>query len=488
MNRNLADIIKGIELEILGNSHQDISGIQLDSRKVESGNLFVAVKGTQSDGHVFIEQAIRSGAAAVLCEVLPQHPNPGIVWLKSMNSSEALGKIASAFYGHPSQDLIVTGITGTNGKTTVATLLFDLFTNLGYYCGLISTVVNRIGSTHLSSTHTTPDAIRLQQLLYEMKQAGCTHVFMEVSSHALDQHRVAGLRFSLAIFTNITHDHLDYHHTFENYIKAKKLLFDHLDPEATALVNADDRNAKVMVQNSKASVYRYGLKSPADFKARILEKDLNGMQLHMGETEAWFRLVGTFNASNLLAVYSAAFILGENSQKVIESMTRLHTVSGRFETLRSQDGVVAVVDYAHTPDALENVLKTINDIRSRNENLITVIGCGGNRDQEKRPLMARVATELSDRVILTSDNPRDEDPQEIIRQMQQGVPAQHHKKVLVITDRKEAIRTAVLSASKGDIILIAGKGHERYQEIKGERQPFDDRDITHQMFQLRIQN
>lgn len=488
MKRNLADIVSGLKLEIQGDLSRSITGIQLDSRKVESGNLFVAIRGTVSDGHAFIEKAVSAGAIAVLCEELPAEASQDIVWLRSDQVSEMAGILASAFYGYPSQELIVTGITGTNGKTTVATLLFDLFTSLGYTCGLISTVVNRIGNRSLDSTQTTPDAIRLQQLLFDMKQAGCTHVFMEVSSHALHQHRVAGLRFTLAIFTNITHDHLDYHHTFDNYIRAKKMLFDQLDADATALVNADDRNARVMVQNCKAASYRFGLKSPADFKAKILEKDLNGMLLHMGDTEAWFRLVGTFNASNLLAVYAAAFILGQNPEKVIQTMTRLHTVSGRFETLRSGDGVIAVVDYAHTPDALENVLKTINDIRSRNEQLITVIGCGGNRDQEKRPLMAAVAAEWSDRVILTSDNPRDEEPQEIIRQMHHGVPAQHHKKVLVISDRREAIRAAILSASKGDIILIAGKGHETYQEVKGIKYPFDDRQIATEMFQLRTQS
>lgn len=488
MNRKLKDILAGLKLEISGNTELSISGIQLDSRKVQSGNLFIAIKGTLTDGHAFIDKAIASGASAILCEQVPDDPNPEIVWLKSNQVAEIAGKMAAAFYGHPSQELIVTGITGTNGKTTVATLLFDLFTALGHTCGLISTVLNRIGERRLDSTHTTPDAIRLQELLFEMKNAGCSHVFMEVSSHALHQHRVAGLRFSLAIFTNITHDHLDYHHTFDNYIRAKKLLFDHLDSEASALVNADDRNARVMVQNCKGAIYRYGLKAPADFKSRILEKDLNGMLLHIGDTEAWFRLVGSFNASNLLAVYSAAFILGQPSEQVIKAMTRLHTVSGRFETLRSEDGVIAIVDYAHTPDALENVIKTINDIRSRNEQLVTVVGCGGNRDQEKRPLMAAVAAEWSDRVILTSDNPRDEDPQEIIRQMLTGVPAQHHKKILVITDRREAIRAAILNASNKDIVLIAGKGHESYQEIKGVKHPFDDRQIAHEMFQLRIQN
>lgn len=488
MSMLLRDIVKGLPLEIRGGEDLNISSVELDSRKVKSGSLFAALRGTELDGHAYIQKALENGATAILCEEIPPIADASVTWLLAKNSRELIGPIASAFYNHPSADLKVIGITGTNGKTTVATLLYDLYSALGYRCGLISTVQNIIDGETYESTHTTPDAVSVQALLGAIRDQSCTHVFMEVSSHALDQGRVNGIEFDLAIFTNITHDHLDYHKTFDHYIKAKKRLFDLLDSSAFALVNNDDRNASVMVQNSKASVFRYALKKPADFKAKIIEEDFNGMLLDMDGWQAWFQLVGSFNASNLLAVYGAAFLLGADRQRVIEELSRVRPVRGRFETYRSTDGVTAIVDYAHTPDALENILKTINEIRSKNETLCTVFGCGGERDKEKRPVMGEIATRLSDRVVLTSDNPRSENPENILDEIEKGVPAQHYKKLLRISDRKQAIKTAVLGAQPGDIILVAGKGHETYQIIGQERNHFDDAAVLMEIFHLRTSN
>jgi len=485
MSMLLKDMVKGLPLEIRGRDDLKISSVELDSRKVKPGSLFAALRGTQTDGHAFIQKALDNGATAILCEEIPPEADASVSWLLAKNSRELIGPIASAFYAHPSKDLKVVGVTGTNGKTTVATLLYELYSALGFRCGLISTVQNIIDGESYVSTHTTPDAVSIQALLAAIRDKSCTHVFMEVSSHALDQGRVNGIEFDLAIFTNISHDHLDYHKTFDNYIKAKKQLFDLLDSSAFALVNNDDRNASVMVQNSKASVFRYALKKPADFKAKILEKDFNGMLLDMDGWEAWFQLVGSFNAYNLLAVYGTAFLLGADRQRVIEELSRVRPVRGRFETYRSTDGVTAIVDYAHTPDALENILKTISDIRSKNETLYTLFGCGGERDKEKRPVMGEIAARFSDRIILTSDNPRSENPETILDEIEKGVPAQHYKKLLRITDRKQAIKSAVLGAQPGDIVLVAGKGHETYQIIGQERNHFDDAAIIIEMFDLR---
>ncbi|MBI1307270.1 MAG: UDP-N-acetylmuramoyl-L-alanyl-D-glutamate--2,6-diaminopimelate ligase [Bacteroidetes bacterium] len=461
---------------VQGDENIGITGITIDSRQVKPGFLFIAIRGTVTDGHQYIKTAVDLGAVAVCCEDA-SGITEGTSTVITNDSAIAAGHIASAFHDHPSRKLTMVGVTGTNGKTTVATLLHSLFTNLGNKCGLLSTVENIIGDTRIAATHTTPDAINLNALLDKMVEEGCNYCFMEVSSHAIHQHRITGLSFQLGIFTNITHDHLDYHKTFENYIKAKKAFFDHLDRDAFALVNKDDRNGMVMIQNCKASCFTYALHSQADFQARIIEHDLRGMLLKIGGQEAWFQLVGKFNAYNLLAVYGSAFLLGVPEDEIITELSKLKPVSGRFEYLRNDNGVIALIDYAHTPDALLNVLETINAIRSKNETLFTVVGCGGNRDHEKRPVMANVACVGSDRVILTSDNPRNENPEAILADMMTGVKAQDFKKVLKITDREEAIKTAISMANPNDIILIAGKGHETYQEIKGVRHPFDDRKV-----------
>ena len=466
-----------------------IASVTADSRKVQKNGLFVAVKGTQSDGHQFIDKACEAGAVAVVCEQFPEKLTEGCTYVLVKDSAFALGIIASNFFENPSEKLRLVGVTGTNGKTTIATLLFELFRSMNYSCGLISTVKNQIDNLTITASHTTPDAVQLQQLLAQMVKAGCSYVFMEVSSHAAEQQRIAGVDFVLGIFTNITHDHLDYHGTFENYLLAKQKFFNQLSPLANVLVNRDDANALKITENTKAKVHTYGLSPGADYHCKVVEKQLNGMLLRMEGADLgdgidlWSSLIGNFNASNLVAVFGAASILShDDSVHILTKISNLHSVEGRFQYLRSANGVTAIIDYAHTPDALKNVLDTIRDIRTGNEQVITLIGCGGDRDNAKRPEMARIAVELSDRVVLTSDNPRSEDPEAIIQQMKSGVGGQNFKKVLSITDRREAIRTAFALANKGDIILIAGKGHEKYQEIKGVKYPFDDLEEVRQTF------
>lgn len=470
----LNDIIGATEISVLsGSKDVAVAGITSDSRKAAEGVLFVAVKGTRADGHDFVAQVIEQGCSVIVVERVLQVP-AAVTQIVVQDTSKALGELAHAFYGFPSKQLTLVGITGTNGKTTCATLLHALFSGLGYKVGLLSTVVNKIGDEEVPATHTTPDPVALNALLADMVAEGCSHCFMEVSSHAVDQQRIAGLQFQVAAFTNITHDHLDYHKTFRAYIQAKKAFFDTLPKGAVALINADDRNGMVMVQNTRASVSTFALKSHADIMVKVLENGFSGLVLTINGTEVWTRLIGDFNAYNLAVVYGVAKLLGEDATEVLTVMSRLDSVDGRFQFTRSQGGITAIVDYAHTPDALENVLKTIGNIRTRNEQVITVVGCGGDRDALKRPEMARIACELSDKVILTSDNPRSEEPEAIIAEMEQGVEAQHFMKVLAITDREQAIKTAVSLAKPGDIVLVAGKGHEKYQEIKGVKHPFDD--------------
>ena len=471
-------------IELIGSTQKDIALLTFDSREAKKEAIFFAIKGTQADGHQFISQVIASGCEVIICENLPETLQDSITYLKVENTSSAMAHIAAKFYDEPSKSLKLVGVTGTNGKTTVATLLFNLFRSFGYSVGLLSTVQNQIDDAIIPSTHTTPDAIRINALLRQMVDNGCAYCFMEASSHAIHQNRIKHLHFAGVAFTNITHDHLDYHKTFDAYIKAKKQLFDEVNEEAFALTNKDDKNGMVMLQNTQATRYTYGLQHLADFKAKIIESDFNGMLLNLDGEEAWFRLVGNFNAYNLLTVYGIACLLGKEKQEIITHLSSLNAVRGRFEYLRSGMGVVGIVDYAHTPDALENVLDTINQTRTGNETLITVIGCGGNRDAAKRPIMAQVACEKSTRVILTSDNPRNEDPETILDQMMQGVPPLHYKKTSRITDRKEAIKMAVSLAQKGDIILVAGKGHETYQEIKGVKHPFDDKALLDEMFKI----
>ncbi len=479
----LKDILYKISLKaISGSTDIPVVSIQFDSRKVEPGCLFVAVRGVQVDGHQFIDKAIDAGAIAILCDTLPDSPREGVAYIETADTGLALGIAASNFYGNPSSRLKLVGITGTNGKTTCVTLLFNLFRTLGYHVGLLSTVENKINDQVIPSTHTTPDALSLNALLSYMVEQGCTHCFMEVSSHAIVQRRIAGLRFTGAVFTNITHDHLDYHGTFDEYIKAKKIFFDELSSQAFALSNADDKRGVVMLQNTVASKNFFSLKTLAEFKARIITNSFQGIELDVEGRDVWFKLTGSFNAYNLMAVYGAAVLLGEDREAVLTALSSLDGARGRFDQVMSGSGITAIIDYAHTPDALENVLHTIADIRSGNEQLITVVGCGGDRDAAKRPLMGGIAARLSDKVVLTSDNPRGEDPQEILDQMKAGVAVSERKKVLIIADRKEAIRTAVMLATKGDIILIAGKGHETYQEIRGVRHPFDDKEIVLELF------
>jgi len=481
----LKDILYKVSLtSSYGDMSVDIKGICFDSRKVKEGFLFIAVKGTQSDGHEYIAKAIDLGATAVVCEKLPDPVTDKITFVTVKNSSQALGIIASNYFGNPSEKMKLTGVTGTNGKTTVATLLYKLFAALGHRPGLISTVENRIVDQVIPSTHTTPDPIQLNELLKRMVVEKCTHVFMEVSSHAIDQERIAGLKFVGALFTNITHDHLDYHLTFENYIKAKKKYFDELGSDAFALVNADDKRGMVMMQNTKATKYSFGLKKMVDFKAKIITNSIEGLELELGGKTVWFKLIGDFNAYNLLAVYGAATLLGEDSDEVLVKLSSLKGAVGRFELVLPGSKKIAIVDYAHTPDALKNVLETIAQFRSGNEQVITVVGCGGNRDRTKRPLMASIACRLSDKVVLTSDNPRDEDPMDIIKEMQTGVMPTEVRKTLIIADREEAIKTACMMAKEKDIILVAGKGHETYQEIKGVKHPFDDREVVERMLKL----
>jgi UDP-N-acetylmuramoyl-L-alanyl-D-glutamate--2,6-diaminopimelate ligase len=481
--KSLQAILSGIgPFELHGPEIREISAITLDSRKAADGVLFAAVPGTQHDGHQFIDVAITQGCQAVLCSTLPAQLHASVSYVLVSDVREALGGICRNFFDDPSRKLTLVGVTGTNGKTTVSSLLYQLFTGMGAKCGLISTVNYVIGTESFPSTHTTPDVVSLHALLARMVAEGCSYCFMEVSSHAADQRRIAGLHFAGGIFTNITHDHLDYHGSFANYLKAKQSFFDHLDRDAFAITNRDDRNGQVMIQNTKASRYTYGMHGNADFNGRILERDFSGMLMQMNGQEAWFSLIGAFNAYNLMAVYAAAFLLTEGREDLTVALSKVGRVHGRFEPVSGPNRITAIIDYAHTPDALQNVLETINQIRSRNEQLITVMGCGGNRDRAKRPEMGRIAGRLSDRVILTSDNPRMEDPAAIIEEIKAGVEPQDYKKILSITDRKEAIKTALALAGKGDVILIAGKGHETYQEIQGVKHPFDDRQIITELF------
>lgn len=474
----LSDILYKVRLEeVIHSTHMAIASVSSDSRKIKKGSLFVAIQGTASDGHDFIQKAIENGAVAIVCETLPEKKEEGITYVKVANASYSLGIMACNFYDNPSEKLKLVGVTGTNGKTTTVTLLFNLFKSLGYSVGLLSTVENKINNTSIVATHTTPDAVSLNELLHTMVEQGCEYVFMEVSSHAVVQHRIAGLSFTGAVFTNITHDHLDYHKTFDEYIKAKKTFFDHLPSTAFALTNKDDRNGLVMFQNSKAKRHTYALKNMADFKCKIIENHLAGLFLNIDNQELWVKLIGTFNAYNVLAVYATAILLKQDKTNVLTALSNLNSVDGRFQYVKSPNGVIGIVDYAHTPDALKNVLETIKDIRTGNEQVITLVGCGGDRDSAKRPVMAAIACEYSSKVILTSDNPRSEDPEEILNQMQKGVNPVDVKKTLRITDRKEAIRTACSLSHAGDIILIAGKGHEKYQEIKGVKHHFDDMEI-----------
>ncbi len=479
----LSDILYKTRLEeIIGSTNVAISSVTFDSRKVKKDSLFIATRGTASDGHHYIELAIESGAVAVACEDLPETLKENVTYVKVLDSSASLGYIACNFYDNPSEKLKLVGITGTNGKTTTVTLLFNLFRGLGYNVGLLSTVENKINTTVIPSTHTTPDALALNELLSKMVEAGCQYAFMEVSSHAIVQHRITGLKFTGAAFSNITHDHLDYHKTFEEYIRAKKLFFDNLQDDAFALTNKDDRNGMVMLQNTKAKKYSYGLKSIADFKCRVVENHLNGLLLSIDNQEVWVKLIGSFNAYNVLVVYAISQLLKQDRVQVLTTLSNLNSVEGRFQYIKSKTGIVAIVDYAHTPDALKNVLETIKDIRTGNEQVITLAGCGGDRDAAKRPIMAQIACEYSNKVILTSDNPRSENPEDILNQMQAGINPVDAKKTLRISDRKEAIRTAVAFAKEGDIILIAGKGHEKYQEINGVKHPFDDFEIVKEIF------
>ncbi|HEY1024719.1 MAG TPA: UDP-N-acetylmuramoyl-L-alanyl-D-glutamate--2,6-diaminopimelate ligase [Sphingobacteriaceae bacterium] len=478
----LRDILYSVSLlEVSGSTDLDITAVVFDSRKAAPGALFVAVRGTVADGHGFIGKAIGLGASAVICEEMPAGIDPSVTYVTVENSARALGTMAANFYGNPSAGLKLIGITGTNGKTTVATLLFQLFRALGYKAGLISTVQNHINDLIVPSTHTTPDPVALNGLLGDMVDAGCDYCFMEVSSHAVAQHRIEGLQFAGGVFTNLTHDHLDFHQTFDAYLKAKKAFFDGLGRSAFALTNADDRNGNVMLQNTRAYKKTYSLKTMADFKAKVMENQFGGLLLNIDSEEVWFKMVGSFNAYNLLAVYATAMLLDQDKAKVLTVLSRLRGAEGRFDYITSATGVTGIVDYAHTPDAVQNVLSTVQDIRRGNEQVITIIGCGGDRDKSKRPVMAQVACDWSDKVILTSDNPRSEEPQQIIRDMEAGVSPTNRRKALSITDRKEAIRTACHLARPGDIIVLAGKGHEKYQEIKGVKHPFDDKQILREL-------
>lgn len=483
--RNLSDIIQGLPFtELQGSADVAISAVVFDSRKVVPGCLFVAVRGIVVDGHDYIDQAIKDGAAAIICEELPGHTAGEVDFLMVANSAEALGIVSANFYDNPSEKLKLVGVTGTNGKTTVATLLYQLFRDLGYKCGLLSTVENQINGTVIPSTHTTPDQVELNRLLDEMVAQGCDYCFMEVSSHAVAQHRISGLNFAGGIFTNLTHDHLDYHKTFDNYLKAKRAFFDGLSKNAFALTNSDDRNGSIMLQNTKAHRKSYGLKTMADYKAKILENQFGGLLLNIDNEEVWFKMVGSFNAYNLLAVFATAMLLDQDRSKVLTSLSKLSGAEGRFDYVVGPDKVIGIVDYAHTPDAVQNVLSTIHDIRKGNEKVITVIGCGGDRDKTKRPVMAKVACEWSDKVILTADNPRSEDPEAIIKDMEQGVDIAFKRRTVSIADRREAIKTACMLAQPGDIILLAGKGHEKYQEIKGVKNHFDDKEELLNQFKL----
>ncbi|MCX6274874.1 MAG: UDP-N-acetylmuramoyl-L-alanyl-D-glutamate--2,6-diaminopimelate ligase [Bacteroidetes bacterium] len=466
-----------------GTTELGITEVCFDSRKAKDGVVFVATRGTQSDGHRFINDVIEKGCKAIVCEEMPVERKEGITYVSVGDSAFALSIMAANFFDNPSEKLKLVGVTGTNGKTTTTTLLYQLFRKSGNSVGLLSTVRNKINDEEISATHTTPDSVQLNALLARMVAEGCTYCFMEVSSHAVAQKRIAGLKFTGAVFTNLTHDHLDYHKTFGEYLKAKKAFFDGLSEEAFALTNTDDKNGNVMIQNTRARKYSYSLKSMSDYKCRLIENHFEGLILNIDGHEVLCRLVGSFNAYNLMAAYATAVLLGQDKMQVLTQLSNLDSVEGRFDYLTSKKKIVGVVDYAHTPDALENVLKTIHDVSGQGK-IITVVGCGGDRDSTKRPVMAKIACEMSDKVILTSDNPRSEDPAEIIRAMEKGIAIGETRKALSIIDRKEAIKTAVSIAQPGDVILIAGKGHEKYQEIKGVRTPFDDKEILGEMFQL----
>ncbi len=481
----LKDILYKVHLkEVQGSTGIEVKGIQIDSRKVTKGDVFVAIRGAQSDGHQFISKAIALGAAAVVCDTMPGEIAETVTYLQVNNTSEAVAYMAHQFYGEPSLKIKLVGVTGTNGKTTIATVLFKLFSQLGYHCGLVSTVQNQIGDKVIPATHTTPDAVSLNALLQQMVEEKCTHVFMECSSHAIHQHRITGLQFTGALFSNITHDHLDYHKTFEEYIRVKKSFFDHLPSTAFAISNADDKRGEVMLQNTVARKYFYSLKTMAAFKGKILENALTGLVMMVNDKEVHFRLIGEFNAYNLLAVYGAAVCLGENNETVLTALSMLSGAEGRFDYSISNGLIIGIVDYAHTPDALENVLMTIKKLRKGHEQIITVVGCGGDRDKTKRPIMAQTACDLSDKVILTSDNPRTEDPLQILKDMEEGLSSSARRKYIAIADRREAIKTAVSFANREDIILVAGKGHEKYQDIMGIKYPFDDKQVLREMFEL----
>ena len=482
----LSELLKNVEvLNILGDADVDITGVNIDSRRIEKGHLFVAIPGTQTDGHKFIPKAIEQGAAAVLCEYFPNTRTPGVTYIAVESTEAAVGPVATVFYGEPSLKLKLVGVTGTNGKTTIATLLYNMFRKFGHKCGLLSTVCNYIEGEAIPADHTTPDPIELNRLLAQMVEAGCEYAFMECSSHAIAQKRIGGLTFAGGLFTNLTRDHLDYHKTFENYRDAKKAFFDGLSKDAFAITNADDKNGSVMVQNCKAKIKTYSTRSMADFRARIIECHFEGMYLEIDGREVGVQFIGKFNVSNLLAVYGAAVMLGKKPEDILVVLSTLKSVAGRLEPIRSEEGVTAIVDYAHTPDALENVLNAIHEVLDgKGGQVITVCGAGGNRDKGKRPLMAQEAVKQSDRVIITSDNPRFEEPQDIINDMLAGLDQKQMKKVVSIVDRKEAIKTACMLAQKGDVILIAGKGHEDYQEIKGVKHHFDDREVVRDIFNL----
>ena len=479
----LNELLKNITpIRIIGNDDVEIKGVNIDSRRIKTGHLFVAMKGTQVDGHLFIGKAIELGAISVLCEDLPEVLQKGITYVQVESTEDAVGKVATLFYGDPSHKLKLVGVTGTNGKTTIATLLYNMFRKFGHKVGLLSTVCNYIDDVEVPADHTTPDPIELNELLAKMVEAGCEYAFMECSSHAIHQKRIGGLKFAGGLFTNLTRDHLDYHKTFENYRNAKKAFFDGLPKDAFAITNADDKNGMIMVQNTKATVKTYSIRTLADFRARILECHFEGMYLEIDGREVGVQFIGKFNVSNLLAVYGAAIMLGKKPEDVLLVLSTLHSVNGRLEPIHSPEGFTAIVDYAHTPDALVNVLNAIHEVLDGKGHVITVCGAGGNRDKGKRPLMAQEAVRQSDKVIITSDNPRFEEPQDIINDMLAGLNEQQMRKVISIVDRKEAIRTACMMAQKGDVVLVAGKGHETYQEIKGVKHHFDDKEVLHEIF------
>ena len=479
----LNELLKHVEvLNALGDTEIEITGVNIDSRRIEAGHLFVAIPGTQTDGHKFIPKAIEQGAVAVLCEYFPNRREPGVTYIAVDSTEDCVGEVATQFYGDPSRQLKLVGVTGTNGKTTIATLLYNMFRKFGHKCGLLSTVCNYIEDEAIAADHTTPDPIELNRLLAQMVEAGCEYAFMECSSHAIAQKRIGGLKFAGGIFTNLTRDHLDYHGTFENYRDAKKAFFDGLDKDAFAIINADDKNGAVMVQNCKAQIKTYSTRSMADFKAKIIECHFEGMYLEINGKEVGVQFIGKFNVSNLLAVYGTAVMLGKQPEDILLILSTLKSVSGRLEPIRSPEGYTAIVDYAHTPDALQNVLNAIHEVLDGKGFVITVCGAGGDRDKGKRPLMAQEAVKQSARVIITSDNPRSEDPEDIINDMLEGLDAKQMRKVVSIVDRREAIRTACMMAQKGDVVLIAGKGHEDYQEIQGVKHHFDDREVVREIF------